>query len=160
MLRVIVRKMLSESEADSDDSEESEGANAGSDSEGLVAGQDIEGQGATLDNDSGCWYLWSTFYHQGQVICRDTFLALHGIGKYNETIILNTDLFSNFTRYQALKEHYSKNGRVDRCHGNSKRLPSNALTFRDTENIKKFICQYAQIHSILLLPGYKRDDLQ
>ncbi len=54
-------------------------------------------------------------------------------------------------------------GLDSRVHGNSKRLPANTLTFKDKENVKKFLCDYAQANAILLpgrIPGYKRDDLQ
>jgi hypothetical protein len=42
-------------------------------------------------------------------------------------------------------------------------MPSNTLSFRDTENVAKFLKSYSKNNAILLpgrIPGYKRDDLQ
>ena len=66
-------------------------------------------------------------------------------------------------RFHALTRHYLTNGLMTRRHGNVKRLPSNTLTFRETENLVKFVRSYAASNAILLpgrIPGYKRDDLQ
>jgi hypothetical protein len=42
-------------------------------------------------------------------------------------------------------------------------MPSNTLSFCDTENALKFLRSHAESNAILLpgrIPGYKRDDLQ
>jgi hypothetical protein len=66
-------------------------------------------------------------------------------------------------RFTALKRHYLATGLTTRCHGNCKRTPANTLSFRDNQNVLKFLRSYAENHAILLpgrIPGYKRDDLQ
>lgn len=63
----------------------------------------------------------------------------------------------------ALKQHYIACGLSTRVHGNTKRLPKNALTYREIQNVLKFLKSYAQANAILLpgrIPGYKQDDLQ
>ena len=48
-------------------------------------------------------------------------------------------------------------------HGNTRRLPPNALTFSDVQHVVAFITNFAETHAILLpgrIPGYKRSDLQ
>ena len=48
-------------------------------------------------------------------------------------------------------------------HGNTKRLPHNALTYEDIIRIVKFLSNYAEEQAILLpgrVPGYKRDDFK
>ena len=48
-------------------------------------------------------------------------------------------------------------------HGNTKRLPHNALTYEDIIRIVKFLSNYAKEQAILLpgrVPGYKRDDFK
>ena len=89
-----------------------------------------------------------TYYHQGLKVCRSTFLFLHGVG---------TKMF------KALRSHCKENGLVPRIHGNTKRLPPNALTFGDVQRVVGYIQNYAEDHAILLpgrIPGYKRTDLQ
>ena len=89
-----------------------------------------------------------TYYHQGLKVCRSTFLFLHGIG---------------IKMYKALRSHIKENGLVPRIHGNTKRLPPNALSFEDVQRVASYIQNYAEDHAILLpgrIPGYKRTDLQ
>ena len=89
-----------------------------------------------------------TYFHQGLKVCRATFLFLHGIG---------TKMF------KTLRMHCKENGLVPRVHGNTKRLPANALTFADVQRVVAFVQNYAEDHAILLpgrIPGYKRTDLQ
>ena len=83
----------------------------------------------------------------------------------NNMTLLNslTFLFLGRIRFKALKDHYVACGLQTRVHGNTKRLPYNTLTFREKENVLKFIRSYARANAILLpgrIPGYKRDDLQ
>ena len=50
-----------------------------------------------------------------------------------------------------------------RVHGNTRRLPPNALTFSDVQHVVAFISKFAETHAIFLpgrIPGYKRSDLQ
>jgi len=66
-------------------------------------------------------------------------------------------------RFKAVKHHYLATGLTTRQHGNTKRIPHNALSYRETANVVKFLKNYAANHAILLpgrIPGYKRDDLQ
>lgn len=59
--------------------------------------------------------------------------------------------------------HYIATGLLARTHGNTNRLPKNALTFTEVKNVVKFLENYAEAHAILLpgrIPGYKRTDLQ
>jgi hypothetical protein len=66
-------------------------------------------------------------------------------------------------RFDAVKQHYLATGLTTRRHGNTRRLPANALSFRETQNALKFLHAYAESNAILLpgrIPGYKRDDLQ
>ena len=56
-----------------------------------------------------------------------------------------------------------KDGITIRIHGNTKRLPHNALTYEDITRIVKFLSNYAEEQAILLpgrVPGYKRDDFK
>ncbi len=76
------------------------------------------------------------------------------------TIVL---YLSGKSRFEALKKHFLDSGLESRVHKNTKRLPSNAFTYFDRNNVKKFVMSYATDHAILLpgrIPGYKRDDLQ
>ena len=90
----------------------------------------------------------SYYYHQGLQICRATFLFLHSIHHYT---------------FKALRRSCREEGMLPRVHGNTRRLPSNALTFNDVKHVVSFIDNYAEDHAILLpgrIPGYKRSDLQ
>ena len=50
------------------------------------------------------------------------------------------------------KASYMKDGITTRIHGNTKRLPHNALTYEDITRIVKFLSNYAKEQAILL-PG-------
>ena len=61
-----------------------------------------------------------------------------------------------------MKASYIANGLATRRHGNSKKLPHNALTFEENTNVVTFLHHYAEANAILLpgrMPGYKRDDV-
>ena len=48
-------------------------------------------------------------------------------------------------------------------HGNTGRVPHNALSLEDVQHIVQFILHYAEVNAVLLpgrIPGYKRDDVQ
>ena len=81
-------------------------------------------------------------------VCVDTFLFLRH---------LKLRMFRNIRRI------YTENGLVPRVHGNTRRLPVNALTFSDVSHIVTFFRHCAEVHAVLLprqIPGYKRSDLQ
>ena len=61
-----------------------------------------------------------------------------------------------------MKASYIANWLATRRHGNSKKLPHNALTFEENTNVITFLHNYAEANAILLpgrIPGYKRDDV-
>ena len=92
--------------------------------------------------------IYSTYLFGGQRVCRRTYQFLLGVGK---------------DRLQAIKASYMKDGITTRIHGNTKRLPHNALTYEDITRIVKFLSNYAEEQAILLpgrVPGYKRDDFK
>ena len=87
-------------------------------------------------------------YHQGVRVCRKTFLFLHGISSW---------------RLRAVQASCRRDGLRARVHGNTKRLPPNALLFVDIQRVISFITNIAEVHGILLpgrIPGYSRSDLQ
>ena len=92
--------------------------------------------------------IYSSYLFGGQRVCRRTYQFLLGVGK---------------DRLQAIKASYMKDGITTRTHGNTKKLPHNALTFEDITRIVKFLSNYAKEQAILLpgrVPGYKRDDFK
>ena len=89
-----------------------------------------------------------SFLHQSQPICKEMFLNLYGISK---------------SRFQRLVEHYQSRGISLRIHGNSKRLPHNALPLAVNEDVKNFLSNYAEENAVLLpgrIPGFKSEDIQ
>ena len=88
-----------------------------------------------------------SFLHQSQPICKEMFLNLYGISK---------------SRFQRLVEHYQSHGISLRIHGNSKRLPHNALPLAVNEDVKNFLSNYADENAVLLpgrIPGFKNEDI-
>ena len=88
-----------------------------------------------------------SFMHEGNKVCKKTFLFLHGIGK---------------KRYNTLKSHYKDNGMEQRDHGNHKRLPHN-YAHQSIIGVHKFLNNYAEENAILLpgcIPGHKRDNIK
>ncbi len=77
------------------------------------------------------------YFYRGQSVCKKMFLYVHSIG---------TKTFKN------LVMHFDENSLTPRMHGNTKRLPSNAMSYSTTENITKFITNFATVHA-LPLPG-------
>ena len=52
---------------------------------------------------------------------------------------------------------------VAACHGNTRRLPADTISFADTQRFVEFVHTYAEANAILLpgrIPGYKRTDVQ
>lgn len=88
------------------------------------------------------------YFYEGQKICRDTFMYMHGVFK---------------DRLAALLKHYLENGVTPRTHGNKGKVPKHALEPNDIERVVTFIHNYAEENAVLLpgrIPGYKRDDLK
>ena len=88
------------------------------------------------------------FWHGGRRVCRKMFLFLHTISD---------------KRLRNLQQSLSDNGLTPRRHGNLRRLPSNAISFIDTQRVVEFLRTYAEANAILLpgrIPGYKRTDVQ
>ena len=59
--------------------------------------------------------------------------------------------------------HYQNHGISLQIHGNSKRLPHNALPLDVAEDIKNFLSNYADENAVLLpgrIPGFKNEDIQ
>ena len=88
-----------------------------------------------------------TFRQKGNIICRDTFMYIHGISKDN----LNN-----------LKSHFLSHGCQQRVHGNSFKRNKLAIQFDDSVFVKNFVENYASTNGLLLpgrVPGFKRDDV-
>ena len=91
---------------------------------------------------------YTAFTHQGKPICQKTFLFLHGIG---------------MKRLKNLAASFKCTGLQPRTHGNTSRLPHNALSFSSTQFFVRFMFNYAEQHALLLpgrVPEYRRSDLQ
>ncbi|CAG5117127.1 unnamed protein product [Candidula unifasciata] len=73
------------------------------------------------------------YYHEGQQICRETFMFIHGICK---------------GRMCALLQHYKKKGLSIRVHGNRANIPHHALSDEDSERVIDFIRKYANNHCL------------
>jgi len=89
-----------------------------------------------------------SFLYHSQSMCKDMFLNFYGISK---------------SRFQRLLEFYQNHGISPRVHGNSKRLPRNALPQAVTEDVKNFLSNYADENAVLLpgrIPGFKNEDIQ
>lgn len=89
-----------------------------------------------------------SFLHQSQSICKEMFLNLYGISK---------------SWFQRLVEHYQSRGIYLRIHGNSKKLPHNALPLAVNEDVKNFLSNYADENVVLLpgrIPGFKSGDIR
>ena len=79
---------------------------------------------------------YSFLYHSAP-ICKEMFLNLYGISK---------------SRFQRLLHHYENHGISLRIHGNSKRLPHNALPVAVAEDVKNFLSNFVDQNAVLL-PG-------
>lgn len=90
---------------------------------------------------------YSFLYHSAP-ICKEMFLNLYGISK---------------SRFQRLLGHYENHGISLRIHGNSKRLPHNALPVAVAEDVKNFLSNFVDENAVLLpgrIPGFKNEDIQ
>ena len=93
-------------------------------------------------------HTYMQFWHGGKRVCRNTFLFLHTISR---------------KRLRNLQESLLTNGLTPRCHGNTRRLPPNAISHADTQRVINFLTTHAEANAILLpgrIPGYKRTDVQ
>ena len=91
---------------------------------------------------------YTTIFHQGKPVCQKMFLFLHGIGK---------------KRMRNIKHTLLSDGVSFRVHGNTKRLPKNALSMSSVEYVIRFMLNYTEQHGLLLpgrVPGYSRDDIK
>ena len=88
------------------------------------------------------------FWHGARRVCKKTFLFLHTVSE---------------KRLRNLQKNLQENGLAPRQHGNLRRLPSNTISFGDTQRVVEFLQAYAEANAILLpgrIPGYKRTDVQ
>ena len=88
------------------------------------------------------------FFYHGKRICKKTFLFLHCL---------------QYFRFHSLVKHYKKNGLTLRTHGNTKRLPSSALSIETVEQVVKLIRNVAEEQALLLpglVPGFKGIDIK
>ena len=91
---------------------------------------------------------YSLFWDGGRRVCKKTFLFLHTISD---------------KRLRNLQRNIRENGLAPRRHGNLRRLPSNAISYIDTQRVVEFLHSYSEANAILLpgcIPGYKRTDIQ
>ena len=85
------------------------------------------------------------FLFRSLKICQTSFLFLHAISRH---------------RFLNLCQHFDTQGLVGRIHGNTKRLPPNACSPSQIEDIVKFIDNIAEGHSMPLpgrLPNHRDD---
>ena len=68
-----------------------------------------------------------TFRHSGHIICKDTFLFLHGIGK---------------RKFENLQAHFISNGLSQCTYGNTCRLPHNVTSEKQIQRVEKFMCNH------------------
>ena len=80
---------------------------------------------------------YTAFRFGDMPICKNSFLFLHGM---------------TLKRFKNLCRHFDSSGLVPRTHGNTKRVPHNALPLETTQRVLDFICNYAETHA-LPLPG-------
>ena len=67
---------------------------------------------------------YSLFWHGGRRVCKKTFLFLHTISD---------------KRLRNLQRNMRENGLAPRRHGNLRRLPSNAISYIDTQRVVEFL---------------------
>ena len=99
------------------------------------------------DNREKCY---TTFTHQGNLVCVRMFRFLH---------VIREKRLKNLTR--SLK----RNDLCPRVHGNTNKRPKHAPSFSSTEYmyVMRFLFSFAEQHALLLpgrIPRYSRDDLQ
>ena len=80
-------------------------------------------------------------------MCKQTFCFIHSVGEKRLTV---------------LKNHLNVEGVTERLHGNTKRVPVNATTYEQTEKLKLFIKNYANVNAVNIpvrVPGYNSGKL-
>ena len=90
----------------------------------------------------------TTFMHAGEVVCRKTFLQLHGVG---------------LKRLKNLIRHYQQYGLTTRTHGNMRKLSRHALSIDTIRSVVTFLHNYSEQNGVVLpgcIPGYSRTDIQ
>ena len=75
------------------------------------------------------------YQHRGINVCRKFFRYLHCVGDDKITDMI---------------KHYKENGVEPRVHGNTKKLPKNALEYKDRKAVVDFILNFATLHAIQL----------
>ena len=101
------------------------------------------------------------FYHRGISVHNIT-MVITMINNTFRQICLNSFLFLNCMgrwQYEAITKNCLSEGIQERVHGNSNHLPHNGFTTAELRSIVTFLRNYAEENAILL-PGYKRTDLQ
>ena len=89
-----------------------------------------------------------SFYYQSKPICKEMFLCFYGV---------------SYSRFRRLKDHYEKHGISLRQHGNTRRLPDNALPQSTIEDVHSFMSNYVEENAIVLpgrIPGFKSDEVK
>ncbi|KAK7106359.1 hypothetical protein V1264_017624 [Littorina saxatilis] len=91
-----------------------------------------------------------TYKYFGRPVCVTTFRRL--LGRMSKE------------RLQNLQDHFKQNGLVPRkLKSGGRKNNTKALTFDDTDAVRRFLLTYAEAHAVHLpgrVPGFKRDDIQ
>ena len=85
--------------------------------------------------------------YRGLCVCRQTFYFIHSVSE---------------KRLTALKIHLNVEGVTERLHGNTTRVPVNATTYEQSEKLKLFIENYANVNAVNVpgrIPGYNSGKL-
>ena len=94
---------------------------------------EISGQSQAITPSSLC-NKWknppSLYMYRGLPVCKQTFCFIHSVGE---------------KRLPVLKNHLNVEYVNERLHGNTKRVPVNATMYEQTEKLKSFIKNYANV---------------
>ena len=88
------------------------------------------------------------YFFRSVQVCKETFLFVYGIGKY---------------RLQNLKAHLKRHGIAPRTHGNTARLPKNALAHETLNRAVTFVKNFASEQAVALpgrVPNFKNLKVQ
>ena len=97
-----------------------------------------------------------SYYHHGKPICMKMFLFMHTVG---------------IKRLKNVSKSFQDNGILPRVHGNTQRLPWNALSLDSVQHVISFLVNYTEENALLLteenalllpgrIPGYFSTDLK
>ena len=92
--------------------------------------------------------MYLSYYHHGKPICMKTFLFMHTVG---------------FKRLKNVSNSFQDNDILPRVHGNTQRLPWNALSLDSVQHVISFLVNYIEENGLLLpgrIPGYFSTDLK